>query len=391
MLILGQYPPPFGGIPTHLRTFVPYLVDHGYAPTIVSSGHTWGVEQFEGFTVHRLTEDRSRNLRLIAGRLRRVATELAATRFFAFEFLKAQAITAIAEQAAARADLVVAYHLLPWGLAGARLADRFGLPFVLVNFGEIYTDMPFYQRHRRQIEYMTDRARQLVSSSEHCARSFSQIGVDKTATVIPMGVDLERFSPTVDGSEIRSQYGVSPDGPFVLFMGRMMRDMGLHTLLDAIPSFAERAVTLIAGAKGSLAPRAEELARAHPGAVIVATDVPFDQQPRYYAAADIIVAPSPDNRSCMGLAIKEGMAAAKPVVACRVGGIPEAVVDGETGLLPPPEDPEALASAIGRLIDDRENCRRMGAAGRRRAEALFSVELTNRRMEAVCREALAAG
>ncbi len=67
------------------------------------------------------------------------------------------------------------------------------------------------------------------------------------------------------------------------------------------------------------------------------------------------------------------MAAGLPVVASAVGGIPEAVADGETGLLVPPNDPEALAGALGRLLADPELRRRLGAAGRRRAEALYDV------------------
>jgi glycosyltransferase involved in cell wall biosynthesis len=76
----------------------------------------------------------------------------------------------------------------------------------------------------------------------------------------------------------------------------------------------------------------------------------------------------------LGTSILDAMAAGKPVVGTRAGGIPEAVVDGETGLLVPPRDPHAMADAIVQLLGDEPRRRRMGAAGRERARALFSAE-----------------
>lgn len=82
----------------------------------------------------------------------------------------------------------------------------------------------------------------------------------------------------------------------------------------------------------------------------------------------------PSYQEPFGLVCAEAMAAGRAVVATRVGGVPEIVVDGETGLLVPPGDWRALAEAIAKLVHDPETCRRMGEAGRRRYEAMFSVE-----------------
>ena len=94
---------------------------------------------------------------------------------------------------------------------------------------------------------------------------------------------------------------------------------------------------------------------------------------------DIFVLPSVSEG--LGLAAIEAMAAGRPVVATRVGGIPEAVRDGVDGLLVPPRDPEALARAIVTLARDEGLRRRMGEAGRRRAREEFSVEEAARRYE----------
>ena len=90
-----------------------------------------------------------------------------------------------------------------------------------------------------------------------------------------------------------------------------------------------------------------------------------------------------------GLINLEAMACGTAVVASRVGGIPEVVVDGETGVLVPPGEPEALAAAVSALCGDPERAARFGAAGRRRVEAEFSWERIAERTLAVYRDAIA--
>jgi glycosyltransferase involved in cell wall biosynthesis len=84
------------------------------------------------------------------------------------------------------------------------------------------------------------------------------------------------------------------------------------------------------------------------------------------------------------------MAASLPVVATAVGGVPEVVLDGETGILVPPRDPAALARAIADLLRAPERARRLGAAGRDRVARLFTVERMVGQISALYREALAA-
>jgi glycosyltransferase involved in cell wall biosynthesis len=97
---------------------------------------------------------------------------------------------------------------------------------------------------------------------------------------------------------------------------------------------------------------------------------------------DILVQPS--TRETFGRTLLEAMAIGKPVIASRVGGMPEVVADLETGLLVPEEDPQSLAAAIITLLEDPSWARRMGEAGRRRVEQVFSLERRTAAVASIC-------
>jgi glycosyltransferase involved in cell wall biosynthesis len=106
--------------------------------------------------------------------------------------------------------------------------------------------------------------------------------------------------------------------------------------------------------------------------------------PKPLAGIDVLVQPSrADN---LPLAVLEAMAAGLPVVGARVGGIPELVVDGETGIVVPPEEPRALADALDSLARDRSRLVELGRRGRERTAAHFSPEQVGRRTVKLYRE-----
>ena len=116
---------------------------------------------------------------------------------------------------------------------------------------------------------------------------------------------------------------------------------------------------------------------------------PRGDVPALLAAADIVVHPS--HEEGFPNVLLEAMAAAKAVAATAVGGVPEAVVDGETGILVPPRDPERMAGAILALLSDPGRARAMGEAGRRRVEESFLLEKTVREVEAMYDKLLSGG
>lgn len=196
------------------------------------------------------------------------------------------------------------------------------------------------------------------------------------------GIDTGRFYPTRERDALTG-YGIDPDRAIVLFVGRVSRQKGVLPLLRAAHGFYPRSqLVLCAGAADTPELAAEaaqalaDLRAVRDGVFCIPNlhDTAILRQ--LFAAATVFVCPSVYEP--MGIVNLEAMACATPVVASQVGGIPEVVVDGETGLLVPddPGDPELyvtrLTEAVNAVLDDPAWAAQMGQAGRKRAEAEFS-------------------
>ncbi|RIK92696.1 MAG: glycosyl transferase family 1 [Proteobacteria bacterium] len=192
--------------------------------------------------------------------------------------------------------------------------------------------------------------------------------------VIPNGIPLPPALGAADEREIRravrAALGVGDEQSFVLAVGNLYPVKGHATLLQAAAKLPGVAVA-IAG-RGDEEPRLAALARSLGVADRVRLLGLRDDVGRLLVACDVFAHPS--LREGLPLAVLEAMAAARAVVAARVGGIPEAVREGETGLLVPPEDPDALACALAALLSDAPRRAALGAAGRARVAAELSSE-----------------
>jgi starch synthase len=207
--------------------------------------------------------------------------------------------------------------------------------------------------------------------------------------VIYNGIDLDEYKRT-DEKEALHEYGVDPDVPYVLFVGRITRQKGVTHLVDAIRYLpAGTQVVLCAGAPDTpeiaaeMREKVEEARKEHPRIVWIEKMVTKQETVQLYSHARVFCCPSVYEP--FGIINLEAMACGAPVVASATGGIKEVVVEGETGFLVPFEqDPvtgfpvEAekfardLAARLTELLRDEEKCRRFGEAGRRRAEETFS-------------------
>lgn len=384
VLLIGNHPPPYGGVPHHVERLAAHLAGQGWRVHVLADvSERRGSFHVGGYTVHAPTQ---------ADKLKALARvpPMPALRYLA-RGRKAPWPQTWGDVARANIvrdlvrchsiDVMSAYHLLKPGLAAAWVSESTGVPLVTTVFGEIYAREEEHRARLADVRYVLDNSDLVLSCSVHCARSPQVLNLDHPVDVLLYGVDVDAFADAAPAS--RERYGLSPDADVVLYFARMTQEMGLGTLLRALPALlAEPSVqVLIAGGDGPLRAEAEQAARASAGRAHVLVDVPAADVPHVYGLADVVVAPSTNARACLGLAIVEAMAAARPVVACAVGGTAEVVADGATGTLVPPLDAQALAEAVAAYVRDPEHRARHGRAGRQRAVEVFDIRKTNQRAQ----------
>jgi glycosyltransferase involved in cell wall biosynthesis len=202
--------------------------------------------------------------------------------------------------------------------------------------------------------------------------------------IIPWGADPDRFRHG-DACAWRERLRIAPGQRVVLGLGRLVEKKGFAYLVEAFAQVRD-GVLVIAGD----GPQRTALAKPW---VRLAGPVSWREVPDLMAMADIVVVPSVRDRSGnqdgMPTVALEAMAAGKPVVASRLGGLPLVVEDGKTGLLVPPGDAHALAEAIQGLLDAPEVAAAMGGAGREQVERELNWENVARRYVEVYQAVLA--
>jgi alpha-maltose-1-phosphate synthase len=193
--------------------------------------------------------------------------------------------------------------------------------------------------------------------------------------VIHNGIDTGEYSPD-PATDVLERHGIDPARPSVVFVGRITRQKGLGVLLRAAHALDPAAqLVLCAGAPDTaelareVSAGVESLGRARDGVVWISGMLAKPEIIQILSHATVFACPSVYEP--LGIVNLEAMACATAVVASRVGGIPEVVDDGRTGLLVPPGDPAALAAALNELLAAPERATAMGLAGRARAVEHF--------------------
>ena len=213
----------------------------------------------------------------------------------------------------------------------------------------------------------------VVAISEGVRAMLIESGVDAARIhVVPSGVDADRFVPTAGArSAARARYQIADHACLLVVVGALEERKGHAVLLEALAILANPRVHLLCAGEGSARAGLEARCTALGLDATVRFLGRVDDVASVLAAADVMVMPS--RQEGLGVAALEAMAVGLPVIASRVGGLPEAVKDGETGLLVPTGDSAALAAAIGRLAADPMLARRLGAQGATLVRTRFTM------------------
>lgn len=221
-------------------------------------------------------------------------------------------------------------------------------------------------------------------------------------SVIPCGVDLDLFQPQLQ-VDTRVQLGLSPQEQLLLCVGRMEPLKGMDCLIRALallharqPGWRDTLRVMLIGGGSEAQPdqwnteqRRLATLRAELGVADRVTFLgaqPQQRLPDYYAAADVVVVPS--HYESFGMVALEALACGVPVVASNVGGLSYTIEDGRNGLLVPPDNPEALADQLERLLTDADLALTLRNAARQRAQS-YAWSSVARRMIHLYRELIA--
>ena len=283
-------------------------------------------------------------------------------------------------------DIVHAYGFYPivFAVPVARLAGSQVVLASIRDSGDPWT------RAQRLVQTCASRLAHCVLVNASAVRaSFREGGHARRAiAVIRNGVDVERFAPRPPDEALRSSLGLPPRAPLVVAVSRLNPMKGIDDLLKAAALLEGRfdeARFVIVGDGASRRDLEEQARLLGLAGRVLFTGTRLDVAAILSQAA-VSVAPSLSEG--LSNVVLESMAAGVPVVATRVGGTPELLEDGVTGLLVPPCDAPALAGAIGRLLGDAALARRLGEAARARAVDRFSMEHMVRQTEGLYRALL---
>lgn len=278
-----------------------------------------------------------------------------------------------------RVRYVLCGQLLSLGVPVRLLAGLRGVPYALFVHGADLSDYHARALWGRLARFAVSGAEAVIANSRFTAGLLERLlpGAARRVVVLPMGVDPPLPVTPGEVETLRRRYRLG-GGPVLLTVARLVPMKGHDVVLEALPRLVPRfpALRYVVVGDGPARPRLEALARERGvrEAVVFAGAVQTEELPAHYRLATLYVQLSRTPRGrCglegFGLSFLEAAGYGLPSIAGRSGGVPEAVADGESGLLVPPEDAAAFAAAALRLLEDDTGRERMARAARRWAAA----------------------
>jgi glycosyltransferase involved in cell wall biosynthesis len=233
---------------------------------------------------------------------------------------------------------------------------------------------------------LMNRSDALIAVSKYTVNELTNLyGINqKKIHVIYNGVDVERFKPRPNKTELRQDFGLDPNEKIVLFVGRLYHRKGLETLLQSVPPVLKEVSNVKFVISGTGFKQKEESLRNLVNELDIKNHVTFlgyipdEKLPLLYATSDIFVLPAIYEN--FPFAILEAQSTGIPVISTKVGGIPEFLADSENGFLIDPGNSAQLTQRILNLLQNPELAKKMGDRGRKKIEETFDWRLITRQV-----------
>lgn len=266
-------------------------------------------------------------------------------------------------------DVVHACHIYPDGYGMLPYVRKHEIPLFVMSHGTLIRSLDDHPPGvSRRIRETLDAATGVLCVSDQLAAKSRRVTDPGKVETVSLGAEPDRF-PVDQQQRIRRELDISPEATVVLFVGQFVRRKGIPEIADMLPDldledtvfvFVGHDTELLGELRSSLAESAFSSRHIYTGVTSLALR-------RWFAVADLLLLPSrSEGRPTV---VYEAMASETAVLATDVGGVAEQMVDGETGVLLPPEDVDALRSSVESLTADRSRVREMGRAGLERLNA----------------------
>jgi phosphatidylinositol alpha-1,6-mannosyltransferase len=362
LLVTNDFPPKIGGIQSLLWEWWRRLPPESFA--VLTSPHE-GAAEFDAAQAYRIERTREPVLLPHPFMVRR--------------------IDAMAREVGA--DLVVLDPAVPLGLVGPSLA----LPYDVVLHGAEVTVPGRLPVTKQVLGHVLRNARHIVAAGGYpAAEAEHAAGRSLPITVVPPGVDVDRFHPLSADERIaaRRRFGVPDEAELIVGISRLVPRKGFDIAIRAVAAMRAGRPDLVLAISGGGRDddRLRRLAADLDAPVLFLGRVPNDDLPALYGCADVYTMLCRNRwggleQEGFGIVFVEAAACGVPQVAGDSGGAAEAVADGQTGIVVRrPDDVDEVVAAFTTLLDDPALRARMGAAGRARAVAEFSYDVLSRRL-----------
>ena len=348
LVVTNDYPPRIGGIQYYVERLVDGLVAAGDQVVVYASSYAGAAEwdAAQPYTVVRAATPTMLPTPLVVARVLSLAKEH-------------------------RPDVLVFGAAFPLGLMGPVVRARHGVPYVAFTHG-LEVSSARMPGGGLPLRGVGSRASAVTYVSHWCQDLLEPaFGAGPVHQLLPPAVDPEVFHPGVDGREVRRRYGL--DGvPLVVCVSRLVERKGQDTVIDALAAVRRRVpdahVLVVGDGPHRSALEAQAARLGHADRVVFAGSVPDGELAAHYAAGDVFAMPCRERKGgleveAFGIVFIQAEAVGVPVVAGNIGGVPDALVDGRTGLLVDPTDAAAVAEALASLLEDPDRAAAMGAAG----------------------------
>jgi glycosyltransferase involved in cell wall biosynthesis len=277
---------------------------------------------------------------------------------------------------------------------GSIAAKIVGIPTVstLHNFDDPPRDSLYYWRLKLRWWILNRFCDRVIAVSEGTRQHHMRVGGLAPEKVVTMynGIDLSRFTRPIqaDLQAGRQALGIPPDAPILITVAVLRSAKGIQYMIEALPTILETVPEtryLVVGS-GEHENSLKELARSSGVADRVIFTGTRNDVPDLLALSDLFVLPTLDE--ALPTVLAEAMAAQKPIVASRVGGVPEMVEPGHNGLLVPPADPASLADGCIKILMNTDRAQAMGDAGRSIVEKQFNIRQQSQQLSDLYQELL---